>query len=95
MTREEAAWRLLEELRSARLEVARLGNLRVAITTNAEWYQRFCNSYKRSRKRYPRLRTFIKRQTTIQALERIAFGRAKGTPYEERLEPFLDQALSN
>lgn len=91
---DQAAWILLEELRAGRLEVAKIKGLRKSLSSNAEWYQRFCANNVRSLKRYPRLRTVIKRWWTIKVLEKLVDGKANlDTIYVQRLLPFLEERL--
>lgn len=89
------ATHLLEELQSHWLEVCKIesrhgGYIRVPVSVNAEWYRRFCRKYQSSRHKYPKLRTIIRRETTINALRRIMRGDLSGV-YAERLMPFLTE----
>ena len=86
---------LLAELLSRWLSVAkwpslRGGYVRGATSVNAEWYSRFCRSYShRHSRRYPKVRTFIKRGCTIKALERLVRGDNHGV-YAARLLDFIE-----
>jgi hypothetical protein len=85
---------MLEELKGSCLEVAKIpgregGYIRVPVSVNAEWYQRFCRSYLRTRPRYPKPRTIIRRQHTERALARLLSGCRKGV-YVERLIAFIE-----
>ncbi len=87
----QQAQHLLDELEGGWLEVAKVPNqnggyIRVAVSTNAEWYRRFCGRHLGSRKRYPKLRTFIKRCHTVAALKRIIQGEREGCYVERLLE---------
>lgn len=85
-----AAEIMLAELRENRLEVVRVGVLRVAQSRNAAWYRSFCGAYTGRRRRFPRPRTIIRRATTEAALKRLAAGNASGV-YGERLLPFVEE----
>lgn len=93
----ETATYLLDELEGQGLEVVKVpsenGYVRVPVSVNAEWYRHFCASYKRSRNKYPRPRTIIKRCHTISALKRIISGNINGV-YAERLMPYIEEAFS-
>jgi hypothetical protein len=79
-----AAVELLGELESSCLEVVLVperrrtcegGMIRVAVSKNATWYQRFCRQYASSRRRRKAaFDTMIKRAHTVRALERFAAG---------------------
>mgnify|MGYP001568633937 CR=1 FL=1 len=73
------AARMLEELDGGWLEVCKVANnggyIRVPVSVNAEWYRRFCRKYLRSRRRYPKPRTIIRRTHVRAALLRIIDGR--------------------
>lgn len=84
-----AAAAMLEELRHRRLEVVRVGRCRVVNNTNPEWYQAFCGEYMKTRKKYPKNRTFIKRCWVIKALQSISNDDDKTTIYVERLLPYV------
>lgn len=97
MTTTEAARHLLDELEAGWLEVCMVSNLnggyiRVPISVNAEWYSRFCAQYLSRSKRFPKLRTMIRRQHTIAALKRIEQGNTRGV-YAERLLPFIEDKV--
>ena len=92
-----AAKILLEELEAGYLEVCKVpgregGYIRVCVSVNAEWYSSFCKQFMRSRRRYPKSRTFIKRCNTIAALKRIIRGVTTGV-YAERLLPFVEEMM--
>ena len=87
----ELAEELLSELESGWLQVMKIpgrdgiGYIRVAASTNCEWYRRLCNRHLGyRRKRYTKPRTIIKRQTTVEALRRMAAGKCEGI-YAERI----------
>lgn len=69
---------MLAELEANGLTVAKLplhpGYIRVAITRNACWYQELCSRHLQPRRRYPKLRTYIRRRETIAALRRMLRG---------------------
>jgi hypothetical protein len=77
----DVAARMLEEeeLDGGWLEVCKVANnggyIRVPVPVNAEWYRRFCRKYLRSRRRYPKPRTIIRRAGVRAALQRIIDGR--------------------
>ncbi len=91
----EKAAIFLSELESGRLIVAKwIGKegtyVRGAVEKNAEWYSKFCSLYShRHSRRYPKVRTFIKRQWTIRALERLKRGENAGL-YAARLLAFIE-----
>ena len=95
--REVFQW-MLTTLQDGWLEVAKFpssrgGYTRVCISVNAVWYQEFCQSYTRPRrKRYRRARTIIKRQETIRALGRIIAGNTSGV-YAERLTAMAESLI--
>lgn len=89
-----AAWHLLEELQSCRLEVVKVKGLRRTVSENADWYRRFCEANKRRIRRYPRERTVIKRWWTIHVLKNMAAGHGRtDTVYGQRLLPFLEERI--
>ncbi len=95
---EVAAIEMLEELQSHCLIVIKVqkengGWIRVCLDVNPPWYRDFCASYQRSRRRYPKSRTIIKRCCTINALKRLAAGKKNGI-YIERLLPFVEEYAS-
>ena len=66
-------------------------HLRAAEEQNAAWYQEFCGRYEsRRRFRGRRFKTLIKRRETLNALRKIAAGRADATPYCSRLVEFME-----
>lgn len=66
--------------------------LRAAEEQNAAWYQEFCGRYEsRRRFRGRRFKTLIKRRETLNALRKIAAGRADQTPYCERLVEMIEE----
>lgn len=75
-------------LKENRLEVMKVPRgeiwIRVAYARNCEWYQQLCGNYVRRRRRYPRVRTYIKRRETIKALERMISG-DRQTEYAKRI----------
>ncbi len=80
---------LLYELEGQRLIICKIPTtrgsyIRVVVSTNAFWYQRFCADYMSTRKRHPRPRTFIKRRETIAALKRMIHG-DRTTEYAQRI----------
>jgi len=79
---------LLTELESNRLEVVKVpsrdGWKRVVCSANAQWYQRLCAAHARPRRRYPKIRTYIKRQLTVAALRRMLAG-DRDTVYARRI----------
>ena len=91
----EAAELLLEELEGNGLEVCKVpglegGYVRVSVSVNCEWYRRLCCQWKKSRRRYPKARTIIKRVHTVAALRRIIAGNFSGV-YAQRLQPFIEE----
>ncbi len=93
-----AALSMLEELESGYPETCKVpgregGYIRVPLSVNCEWYRRFCRQFMRSRRRYPKFRTIIKRCHTIAALRRIASENEDGV-YAERLRPFIEERVS-
>jgi len=89
---------LLNELESNQLQVClapsrrRVNDhdqIRVALSKNAIWYQRFCAAHisKRGTRR-GRPDTLIRRQHTLRCLERMIAGSRKGI-YEERILAIL------
>lgn len=92
---QEIAITMLEELESNYLEVIKIKKsdqtwTRIAVSKNAEWYSAFCKKYLSTRKRYPKPRTFIKRNGTIAALRKIISGKTDGI-YVSRLLDFIHQ----
>jgi len=90
----QSAKRMLEELDAGWLGVAKVrgrygGYVRVTVSVNAEWYQRFCARYMASRRRYPKPRTVIKRCHTRAALVKLANGGGHGV-YVDRLLRFME-----
>ncbi len=88
MTADTLRW-MLDELRSGWLEVAKLpssrgGYTRVVVSQNAPWYQELCSRHLSRRRRFPRLRTLIKRRDTERALVRMIAGDRSGV-YAERI----------
>lgn len=86
---------MLQDLLDHRLEVYKVpssisGYVRCAITTNCEWYSKLCSSYCRTRKKYPKYRTIIKRQHTITALKRMIKGNHKGI-YAARILEIIEK----
>jgi hypothetical protein len=85
---------LLDELQNNRLEVVKVqtpeGFKRVVCSQNAPWYQDFCFSYQKARKRYPKPRTIIKRCHTIRTLEALLSNPTLSTTYAQRLQPFIE-----
>lgn len=84
---------MLDELLSSYPETIKVpsregGYIRVPVSVNAEWYRWFCRKYKGTRRRYPKPRTIIRRQTTIIALLRLIAGDYRGV-YAERLLAFV------
>lgn len=91
----DGAWCMLNELKQRRLRVVKVrtedGWRRIATETNPEWYQDFCESYKNPRKKYSKIRTYIKRQHTMNALKRIISGCvSESSQYVQRLIPFIE-----
>lgn len=85
---------MLNELQSSWLEVTKIpsqhgGYIRVPVSVNAEWYSRFCSRFQRTRRKYPKLRTIIKRCHTIAALKRMQQG-DRITTYARRLLDFME-----
>lgn len=87
---------LLEDLESNSLEVVlipareqkhSLHFIRCVQYQNAEWYRKFCEKYISARKGF-KIRTRIKRQATIKALQKIANGINDST-YTERILNFI------
>lgn len=65
---------------------------------NPAWYSEFCGSYVNcrgiGRKRMRRARTFIKKETTIKALQRMKAGDYSGI-YAERLDKYIKKKLDD
>ena len=85
---------MAEELEGSWLEVCKIpsrhgGYIRVPVSVNAEWYQKFCGRHLSRRRRYPKYRTIIKRRDTLNALRRLQSGNYKGV-YAERLLDFVE-----
>ncbi len=84
---------MLEELRKQRLQVVKIrtdtGFIRMAISHSPKWYSELCSSYMGRSKRFPKIRTIIKRKHTLRALEKIINDIDDGSVYLERLEPFV------
>lgn len=83
------------ELESGRLEVCKVpgregGYVRAIVSVNCEWYQRFCANYIRARRRYPKIRTYIKRRNTEVALKRMLKGDLSGV-YAERILALIEE----
>jgi hypothetical protein len=79
----KAARRMLKELATSRLEVIKFRKedsygqpvwKRVALCSNPPWYSDLCNSELRTRKKYRKARTIIRRMHTVAALKAIASG---------------------
>lgn len=97
-TEQVAAGYMLNELQQLKLVVCKIktddGYVRVPICSNPDWYSKLCNGYLKSRKRYPKMRTIIKRCNTIRLLERIASGiQNEDTAYAIRIRPLLKEWL--
>lgn len=97
-TEQVAAGLMLEELRQLKLEVCKIktndGYIRVPICSNPDWYSKLCDGYLKSRKRYPKMRTIIKRCDTIRLLERISSGiQNEDTAYAQRIRPLIEEWL--
>lgn len=94
-----AASEMLDELLKRRLVVVKVKRddvtIRSATETNPEWYQVFCGEYMKRRKKYPKLRTYIKRCWTIKALTDIANDSNKMTIYIQRLLPYVVDYLNS
>ncbi len=93
-----AAATLLEELQQTRLVVVKYrteqGWQRVAISSNPVWYQEFCAQYVGRRKRYPKLRTIIRRKNAECTLRLWASGIVRpDSMYYPRLKPFIERML--
>ena len=93
----EIAIAMLEELEGNYLEVIKIRKsdgtwARIAVSKNAEWYSAFCKKYLSTRRKYPRPRTFIKRNDTIKALRKIIRGETDGI-YIDRLLNFIHENL--
>lgn len=96
MTAAQQAAAMLDELQAGWLEVCKVpsqhgGYIRVPVSVNAEWYSRFCRRFLRSRRRYPKIRTFIKRCHAVRALEKIANGCMEDGVYVGRLRDFMEE----
>lgn len=90
----QAAGSLLEELQGNRLEVCLIAGRRLAVSHNAEWYSRFCGEHERPRRRYPKLRTIIKRRHTVYVLRKFINGTVDlETVYAQRLLPIIEEWL--
>lgn len=64
--------------------------IRVALSRNASWYQKFCAAHTSKRGvRRGRQDTIIRRQHTLRALERLIANKPKGGIYEERILELL------
>ena len=85
---------MLEKLEASYPETVKVpsqhgGYIRVPVEVNTEWYRAFCRRYMRSRRRYPKIRTIIKRCTTIAAMKRMLRG-DRETEYAQRLLDFIN-----
>ncbi len=84
---------MLGELESTSLTVAKYpvdgGYLRGVMSSNCEWYRELCSRYLSTRRRFPKLRTFIKRRCTIAALKRMIAGDLSGL-YATRILDVID-----
>ncbi len=94
MNRRAVALHMAAELEASRLEVTLItaklgcGKVRVVVSENPRWYQKLCALYSRTRGRWRKLKTYIKRRETITALYRIARGLPCGV-YAQRLKPLM------
>ena len=88
-----AAAHMLDDLSHNRLCVIKIRKddtwVRLPIESNPDWYSKFCNEYMKKRKRYRKLRTFIKRRHVISALYKILNDSNIITPYINRLLPYV------
>ena len=62
------------------------GCVRVAVETNPEWYRELCENNKVVRRRYPKLRTVIRRCDVLRGLVLLADGQKIETAYAERIK---------
>lgn len=62
------------------------GYVRIAVEQNADWYKRLCESHMRTRKRYRKSRTIIRRQHVVATLEKLASGITVRGVYAERIK---------
>lgn len=89
-----AACCMLDDLDRCKLHVIKIrkdgGWVRLAIESNPDWYRNFCSEYMKRRRKYPKIRTLIKRCHTINALRKIANDSDIMTPYVCRLLPYVD-----
>jgi hypothetical protein len=90
---------LLKELESSRLVVIKWptenGYNRGSISQNPPWYQHLCKEYERSRKRWPKHRTTIKRHAVIRALKNIIAGKPIHLRYMELMEDVCRREIEN
>jgi len=93
---------LLAELEAHRLVVIKFRTThegdetwrRAAISSNPRWYSRLCRREEKSRRRYPKPRTVVRRPHTLTALRRIVAGTADpASLYVRRLMPFIRERI--
>lgn len=98
---QRAAWVMLEELQSSRLEVVLVkskkdprGKIRQVVNANPAWYSELCERYTKYRRK--RSRTIIKRWWTIRVLKQFVAGKVNlNCPYPQRLLPFIEDISQN
>lgn len=92
-----SASQMLDDLQGGNLEVVLIPApepqhsthcVRAVQYENAAWYQEFCSHFRSCTGKRKRSRTFIKRQHTISALQKIIRGEKSGI-YVERLLAFM------
>lgn len=88
----------LDELRAGYLEVIKIrskgGWIRVAVSVNAYWYQELCNRHLGRSRRFPKLRTIIKRRHVVRTLEKMIAGKCE-TVYACRISEIISGVYSN
>lgn len=97
---------MFAELREARFEVVLIPapepkhtghQVRALQYANPRWYSEFTNLYRNCRgigeKRMKRPRTYIKKETTLRALEQIGKGKTEGV-YIKRLLHFINSRVA-
>jgi hypothetical protein len=101
VTVQEAAFEMLEELRSLKLEVCKIqtdsGYIRCVVCPNPKWYSGLCQQWTKLRgnRKWRRPRTIIKRVDTLKALKRIASNGLDSTEYSRRLLPFIQRRIES
>jgi hypothetical protein len=93
--REVYRW-MLDELLGRRPHTIKVpgregGYIRVPVETNPEWYRELCEGHKSRSRRFPKLRTVIRRRHVLQALVLLADGQKVDTVYAERIKAVAEK----